>query len=68
MQVGPVSPSPIKSFFTPYRVERDKWEFYARKAGILFDRCRIAFWAHQEEADFDFLIAWVRDFLAQIEA
>ena len=63
---GLVSPIPLKSFFTPYRVTPTMWEFYARKAGILFDRCRIAYWA-QSHGGFDEkpLIAWTRDFLAQ---
>ena len=41
-----VSPGPIKSFFTPHRVLFDKWELAASGSGILFDRCRIAHWAH----------------------
>ena len=58
---GLVSPIPLKSFFTPYRVTPTMWEFYARKAGILFDRCRIAYWA-QSHGGFDEkpLIAWTR--------
>jgi hypothetical protein len=67
MAGGPVSPFPIRSFFTPYRIAPDKWEFYARKAGVLFDRCRIAFWVHGEEADYDPIVEWARDFLAQDE-
>jgi len=64
---GLVSPFPMRSFFTPYRVQQEMWELHARKAGILFDRCRVAFWAHQQqdEADLPRLVAWVEDFLAQ---
>ncbi len=65
MQSGSVSPGPIRSFFTPYRVGQDMWELYARKAGVLFDRCRIALWAHQEEADHTPVVRWAEDFLMQ---
>jgi hypothetical protein len=63
MRVGSVSPTPIKSFFTPYRVGQRLWELHARKAGILFDRCRIAYWAHHEETDHSSLVEWTADFL-----
>jgi len=65
MQLATISPDPIKSFFTPYRVGWRLWEFQARRAGILFDRCRIAYWAHQEEADHSSLIEWTEDFLTR---
>ena len=65
MQAGSVSPLPIRSFFTPYRVQQNMWDFCARKAGVIFDRCRIAVCAHQGETDYAPVIAWVKDFLAQ---
>jgi len=58
-----VSPIPVKSFFSPYRIQPERWEFYARKAGILFDRCRIAFCAQKKMGDYSEIIAWVTDFL-----
>ncbi len=61
-----VSPDPIKSFFTPYRIERHMWNLRARHAGILFDRCRIAYWAHQTDANYTSVIEWARSFLAHI--
>lgn len=42
----------IRSFYMPYRVEPEKWEFWARKAGILFDRCRVAHYAHRQKTYF----------------
>jgi hypothetical protein len=37
----------IRSFYIPHRIPHDNWQYYARKTGILFDRCRIAHWAWQ---------------------
>jgi len=68
MKVASVSPEPLRSFFTPYRVGRHLWEHRARHAGILFDRCRIAHWAHQEEADHTSVIQWSESFLTSIAA
>lgn len=33
---------PLRSFFVPHRVDRDRWDVSAISAGVLFDRCRIA--------------------------
>jgi hypothetical protein len=48
MLVSQVSPLE-RSFFIPHRVrdegEGETWRYYARYAGILFDRCRVAYWA-----------------------
>ena len=41
----PVS-SIVRSFFMPHRCESDTFIAYSRRAGIIFDRCRIAFWCH----------------------
>lgn len=61
-----VSPEPLRSFFIPHRIDSEKWDFTARKAGLLFDRCRIAFWARQENADYSSHIAWVGHSLKQV--
>jgi hypothetical protein len=63
MQVQSVSPTPMQSFFIPHRVGRDKWEWVARKAGVLFDRCRIAFWAHAENENYDPFLKWCGNLL-----
>lgn len=36
--------------FIPHRVPRKKWAPITRRAGIIFDRCRIAYWTHQNKA------------------
>jgi hypothetical protein len=36
----------ISSFFIPHRIERNRLAPYVRKAGIIFDRCRIAYWSY----------------------
>jgi len=33
---------PVRAFFIPHCIDRRKWVSISRKAGILFDRCRIA--------------------------
>ena len=32
----------LKAFFVPFRLGSDRWDIHSRRAGILFDRCRIA--------------------------
>ncbi|MHB2025110.1 MAG: hypothetical protein ACYCPQ_00520 [Elusimicrobiota bacterium] len=44
MQDGQISPL-IRSFYVPHRVDKAQWDYTARRAGLLFDRCRIAYWA-----------------------
>jgi len=41
---GPISPH-LRSFYVPHRILPEQWDYYARYAGILFDRCRVAYWA-----------------------
>ncbi len=40
----PASPL-VKAFFIPHRIDKSLWMKYSRRSGIIFDRCRIAFWA-----------------------
>jgi hypothetical protein len=37
----------LRSFYVPHRIPRDEWDYYARRADILFDRCRIAYLASE---------------------
>jgi len=67
MQIPPLSP-PIKSFFVPHRIHQNRWRYVANNAGIVFERCRIAFWAHQQEADYDPVINWISETLNSITA
>jgi hypothetical protein len=36
----------VKAFFIPHRVDKADWEDAARHGGLLFDRCRLAYWVH----------------------
>lgn len=54
------TPIPLKSFFVPHRIELGRWSFAARHAGILFDRCRIAYWAHGA-SDYEPHRTWVQE-------
>jgi len=42
----------IRSFYVPHRIDADRWEYYARRAGVLFDRCRIAHFAQKRREHF----------------
>ena len=45
LQESPRSPF-VKSLFIPHRIDQPTFEHTTRHAGIVFDRCRIALWAH----------------------
>jgi len=47
MSIPKVSPH-IRSFYIPHRIRKDLWDQRARRTGVLFDRCRIAYWSFQE--------------------
>jgi hypothetical protein len=38
-----------RAIFIPHRVPRDEWERCNRRAGIVFDRCRLSYWSHRGE-------------------
>lgn len=40
----------VRSFYIPHRIPMDQWDQYARNAGVLFDRCRVAYWAYRDNA------------------
>jgi len=42
---------PMRAFFVPHRVERERWDVTAIDAGVLFDRCRIATFARPLPAE-----------------
>jgi len=44
-----VSPH-LRSFYVPHRIVEEKWDYSGRYAGILFDRCRVAYWAFRDNA------------------
>ena len=50
MREAEISPL-LRSFFMPHRVYDDsRWVYAAKYAGILFDRCRVAYYAYQNNA------------------
>ncbi len=40
--LGEVWPTPAKAFFTPRIISEKDWQTSTRKAGMLFDRCRVS--------------------------
>ena len=49
---------PIRSFFVPHRVERDRWLHSCTFGGLLYDRCRIASLA--SNAEDDLRLRWIK--------
>lgn len=66
MREVPVSiRSCLKAFFVPRRLEASEWSFVSRRAGIVFDRCRIA-WYVPSGNDFEGredLLNWAKTIL-----
>ncbi|WP_400193793.1 hypothetical protein [Hymenobacter sp. B81] len=59
----PLESEPIRSFFMPHRLNRRSWSKATHDAGIIFERCRIAFWAQKEASpsiDFAPVSAWIQ--------
>lgn len=51
----------VRAFFMPHRVPSEKWCHLGYDAGLVFDRCRIAYWAHgsdefRQQADWSNLV------------
>ncbi|MGH9697849.1 MAG: hypothetical protein ACRD5R_05825 [Candidatus Acidiferrales bacterium] len=55
-------------FFLPHRIHREKWASVTRHAGIVFDRCRIAYWSHKNQnfRNRETYVAWSRSTLGEI--
>ena len=64
MSCAPMSPK-VKAFFVPYRIDHERWDYCVRYGGILFDRCRIAFWGQRDGLDYTPHIAWTTEAFAQ---
>lgn len=47
MSVGKVSEH-LRSFYMPQRIHKNMWNKRARRTGLLFDRCRIAYWSFKD--------------------
>jgi hypothetical protein len=43
----PLAVEPFRLFFVPFRVDPGRWEEASFSGGVLFDRCRIAAYAHE---------------------
>ena len=39
----------MRSFLTPHVIADNRWDYYARQAGLLFDRTRVSCWASKHE-------------------
>ena len=62
-------PSPVvRVFFVPHclRLPKDKMIRYTYDAGIIFDRCRISYWAEDEESDLQDHQNWVMGVLQEV--
>jgi hypothetical protein len=46
---APIISQMLRAIFVPHRIPREEWERSNRRAGIVFDRCRLAYWAHRKE-------------------
>jgi hypothetical protein len=64
----PLTSPAVKSFFIPHRLSRSSWEHDSTFAGVFFDRCRIARWAHDSGTDLGRHATWVKALLAQHDA
>lgn len=64
----PISPL-IKAYFTPHRIESTDWANLGRRAGIIFDRCRIAYLSHGTESllKSNSYIEWAVSVLQKVE-
>jgi hypothetical protein len=58
---------PTKAFFTPHRVELARWRHFGYDAGIVFDRCRIAYLTHGQET-YQKQVMWASATLDKINA
>jgi len=57
----------IRAFFIPRRLNPQDWKRVSRRAGMIFDRCRIAHWVSitKEFSDRQHCLDWSRHALAQ---
>jgi hypothetical protein len=55
--------------FIPHRVPKNKWVSTTRRAGIIFDRCRIAYWTREstEFKDHKRYADWSRRTLSTVQ-
>jgi len=56
--ITPLISPVLKAMFIPHQVDSRDWERCNRRAGIMFDRCRLAFWAHDFRAELGEYLQW----------
>ena len=56
----------VRSFFVPYRIERAWWRYTAGNSGVVFDRCRIAYWVSDQQVDYSPYLEWTKGLLASV--
>jgi hypothetical protein len=68
MQQAPSS-TLLKALFIPHRLESEKWRLRTIKAKLIFDRCRIAYLAHQsgQAPNSEAYMEWSRTTLEEAE-
>lgn len=67
--VSPIISPMLKAMFIPHRVRRDEWETCNRRAGLVFDRCRLAYSVHTgPNVAFDKYVTWTNDCLRRVLA
>ena len=58
--------TPTKAFFVPHAVEANGWYHLGCDAGIVFERCRIAYWSHGA-APFAKQVRWSKSILDSVQ-
>lgn len=67
--IPPSRKSTCVGFFIPHRVPQNKWVKITRRAGIIFDRCRIAYWSRRAGSwDASIYVEWSTKTLATVRA
>jgi hypothetical protein len=61
----PIISPMLRAIFIPHRVRRDEWERCCRRAGLVFDRCRVAHWVPAHAA-MDEYLAWTTKSLREV--
>jgi len=58
----------IKAFFVPRRLRSQEWKRISRRAGMIFDRCRIAYWVSpaKDFRDRQQCLDWSRRVLSKV--
>ena len=66
--IRPIISPMLRAMFIPHRIRREEWERCSRRAGVIFDRCRLAHWVHSAAETMDEHRAWTAKCLRQVVA